>query len=241
MKIVLRSTIRATADRQPVNTSAIDFDWPRDPTNRATMSSVTEEAPIYSPFFGVMGAASAIIFSGEFQLLSGLHRLLVISLARSFGGRVEWFLYEILSDTWFFRSSSSSTTMTMTVRCNMSHAIFSSGVRRTKNPSSVCERRGARDYRSPRRGETSGGAFSTGVCGDVMWPTRRVTFPRNGPVIAIARGCFEILDALSYHPFRGGKSRTPAVPLPLPLVSETAKSISFLFFFYVARRFDLVV
>lgn len=27
-----------------------------------------EDHPIYAPFFGVMGAASAIIFSGEFQL-----------------------------------------------------------------------------------------------------------------------------------------------------------------------------
>lgn len=27
-----------------------------------------EKYPIYAPFFGVMGAASAIIFSGEFQL-----------------------------------------------------------------------------------------------------------------------------------------------------------------------------
>ena len=32
------------------------------------MSSPTEDAPVYSPFFGVMGAASAIVFSGEFRL-----------------------------------------------------------------------------------------------------------------------------------------------------------------------------
>jgi len=39
------------------------------PINLATMSA-TEAAPIYSPFFGVMGAASAIVFSGEFRLFA---------------------------------------------------------------------------------------------------------------------------------------------------------------------------
>lgn len=29
---------------------------------------ISEERPVYAPFFGVMGAASAIIFSGKFQL-----------------------------------------------------------------------------------------------------------------------------------------------------------------------------
>lgn len=32
------------------------------------MSAITEDSPVYAPFFGVMGAASAIIFSGESQL-----------------------------------------------------------------------------------------------------------------------------------------------------------------------------
>lgn len=41
----------------------------------------TEDAPVYSPFFGVMGAASAIVFSGEFRLFAPRH--LVISLART--------------------------------------------------------------------------------------------------------------------------------------------------------------
>lgn len=31
-----------------------------------------DDNPIYAPFFGVMGAASAIIFSGEFQLFEFL-------------------------------------------------------------------------------------------------------------------------------------------------------------------------
>lgn len=29
--------------------------------------ALSEENPVYGPFFGVMGAAAAIIFSGKFQ------------------------------------------------------------------------------------------------------------------------------------------------------------------------------
>lgn len=32
-------------------------------------SALSETNPVYGPFFGVMGAASAIIFSGEFRLI----------------------------------------------------------------------------------------------------------------------------------------------------------------------------
>ena len=32
------------------------------------MSATTERCPAYSPFFGVMGATSAMVFTGKFQL-----------------------------------------------------------------------------------------------------------------------------------------------------------------------------
>lgn len=49
------------------------------------MSSTDDSAPAYSPFFGVMGAASAIVFSGEFRLFAHRQpRDLARSLARSF-------------------------------------------------------------------------------------------------------------------------------------------------------------
>lgn len=34
------------------------------------MPQLDEEHPVYGPFFGVMGAASAIIFSGKFCLFA---------------------------------------------------------------------------------------------------------------------------------------------------------------------------
>ena len=32
----------------------------------------SEQNPIYSPFFGVMGATSAMVFSGEYNMFLGL-------------------------------------------------------------------------------------------------------------------------------------------------------------------------
>lgn len=46
-------------------------------------SEYSEGSPVYAPFFGVMGAASAIIFSGEFQLFEIALETLDLKRART--------------------------------------------------------------------------------------------------------------------------------------------------------------
>lgn len=45
-------------------------------------STLTETNPIYGPFFGVMGAASAMIFSGNFLICREMYTLILVKVVK---------------------------------------------------------------------------------------------------------------------------------------------------------------